>query len=150
MTPKDAAREILRRASALKAAARKTQIEMAKRAVEEGKALSMGNYKTATLRKLGHPYSKANNRPPQPGFVINKQSGLFYRSWRRRYETTGNVMTATIWNASPEAVFLDPKFQTTAALGIPRPVADAITLSIKHSGSYPHIFRARVREALQL
>lgn len=43
---------------------------------------SSGGFKTAILRRMGHPYSKRNPRPPANPAIMNRQTGLFRSSWQ--------------------------------------------------------------------
>lgn len=77
------------------------------------RGLSTGRYSSAQLGRMGHPYRHGGSPPMDPS-VINRQSGLFARSWRA--ERGG------ITNTAPEASFL---FAGTRRM-IRRPILDRL------------------------
>jgi hypothetical protein len=94
--------------------------EMSDKAVE----LSSGTLKLATMRRMGHPYSR--RRPQITGMaagIINVQRGRFRGSWRFRIARAGDKMHLVLYNASPEARFLPPnvKYQGRSRMVV-RPI----------------------------
>lgn len=70
--------------------------------------LSRGSLSTATLRRMGHPYSRRfpAGAAGQPDAVINRQTGRLAASWKTRVQKTARGYTLTLWNDAPEAKFM--------------------------------------------
>jgi hypothetical protein len=103
------------------------------------------------LRKLRHPYAakKFSQRlkskdvhMPAPAYVINKQSGLFWRSWAVRERTVSGVRTVLIVNNAWYS-----KYMNRTQLMIRRPILDeAIRRTArKHGNSTKHIHDGMIR-----
>jgi len=61
----------------------------------------------ADLRRMGHPYAaKHPGRLPVAAHIINKQLGLFHRSWHWNFIVGNNMSKGTIWNAAKYAKFM--------------------------------------------
>ncbi len=61
----------------------------------------------ADLRRAGHPYARLRpGRLPVAAHIINKQLGLFHRSWHWNFIVGNNMSKGTIWNAAKHAKFM--------------------------------------------
>jgi len=110
-TPEEIAKEIRKRANALRTEAEAGIKEMAAVTMAQAKKDSLGPYTTPMLVRMGHPYAKRDPRPPMPPFYINIQTGNLYRSWQKRYGASAGAyqgtILATVFNTSPEAGWLE-------------------------------------------
>lgn len=85
------------------------------KSLREGKTIAMrlssGVLSTAMLRRLGHPYAATHSALTQDPWIINRQTGLFRRSWRTKigpFSGAGvNRIDSEIWNEAPYAMFLE-------------------------------------------
>lgn len=57
---------------------------IARKLITQARTWSSGGFKLSTLRLMGHPYSPRVNAPPLPPYIINMQTGQFYKGWRLR------------------------------------------------------------------
>lgn len=118
----------------------------ARAGIDIAKRFSSGPFKTAFQRQLARasgfpgsqgkglfstgatvypgPFSKRRPFPLLPVGMINKQTGLFYQSWKVRfaYSTTSQRPTFVIYNDAPYAKFLEHGTKWAVA----RPLADQI------------------------
>ncbi|MCW3053296.1 MAG: hypothetical protein JWN14_2466 [Chthonomonadales bacterium] len=107
-TPAQIAAVIRTRALQLKLGLRAAERQTILAVQTEAKRLSSGNYSSATLAKMGHPYSKKRPRPPQDPGIINLQSGNFQRGWRRQTGSwSGGALSSFVFNVSREGVLLE-------------------------------------------
>lgn len=106
-------------------------------------AYSSGPYKTAALRRMGHPYSRRAPNPPGDPGIINRQSGRFAGSWRRSTGSwSGGSLVSRLSNSSPEAHYMrGTKFM------IARPITVLVVKAIRPVRISK--LRAALRRALQ-
>lgn len=90
-------------------------------------ALSSGALSSATLAKMGHPYSKRlpANSAPTPDFIINIQSGDFIGGWHSRAQMNELDWTVSIWNDSEHA-----KYMLGTKRMRERPILEQVTLDL--------------------
>lgn len=95
----------------------------AERARQGAVSLSSGGYSLEALARLGHPYAKRHPNPPQDPAIINRQTGLFLRSWRTTpLERTLAGLGIKVVNDAPYADYLD---QGTSLM-IRRPIIERL------------------------
>lgn len=83
------------------------EMETLRDAETEAHRLSQGQYSTKQLRKMGHPYSRQNPRPPEDEAIINRQSGRFDDAWFTVPTTpAGDMITSTLANNSDKAAYM--------------------------------------------
>jgi len=80
-------------------------------------ALSSGPYKLRTLRRMGYPYAVRNPRPPMDPGIINVQTGVFRRSWRKSIVSVGGNITMKVYNIDPKS-----RYMAGTSVMIERPV----------------------------
>src|SRR6186997_3006498 len=107
MEPEQIARLLTRAAERLTVEMRKAERASQTQAIELARQYSQGPYSTAELRRLGHPYARRHGAPGLDPSLINRQSGLLARSWRREgpLEKDGGLHTS-VFNDAPEAFFM--------------------------------------------
>lgn len=75
--------------------------------------------RTVSRRRL-----EGGPRLPHPAYIIHRQSGRYYRAWRRAIRVSGNRVTGVVYNnvrsarGAPYAIYLEAGTQTM----IPRPL----------------------------
>ena len=111
-------------------AARAAINKTAREGVQVARQLSSGKYSLVQLRRMGHPYSKRNPRPPQDRGIINAQTGQFRAAWeyeKSRSYFAGNV-AGFIVNQSDRAQWLTGQ-PTDTMIG--RPIENRIRRRIE-------------------
>jgi hypothetical protein len=122
-SPAEAVIRLRKMKTDLKRELRNAEKENLKDGLQIAKVYSTGTYSLETLRKMGHPYAKRHPRPPADPGIINYQSGLFKRSWKKTLGTwSGNKLHSEIRNNAPYAGFLDKGTD----LMIRRPIRDRV------------------------
>jgi len=69
--------------------------------------LSQGPFKLRQLRKMGHPYSTKDPRPPLPTAIVNEQTGEYKDSWEVEMFYGFGDTFGELRNTSPNAHFLE-------------------------------------------
>lgn len=107
MTQRQVAEELRRRARALKEELRRAEGETVRHGQTLGKRMSEGPYKQAQLDRMGNPYSLRRSNPPMHPAIINRQTGAFWRGWRRTLgHWRGGRLVSFIYNLDPKARWL--------------------------------------------
>jgi hypothetical protein len=84
--------------------------QVARETVSYAKRLSSGPILTATLIEWDHPYAKRHGSVQRglDASVINRQTGLFYRSWTIYYlPTPSGMVVPVVRNNAPYAKYLE-------------------------------------------
>lgn len=106
-TPIQAAGALRRMASRLRSEAEQAERQTLAQGLGLARSLSRGPYRAAQLRRMGHPYRRGG-RPPADPAQINRQSGVFLRSWRAEGpRNLAGTFSGRIVNSAPWAGFLD-------------------------------------------
>jgi hypothetical protein len=124
-TPREAERILALRIELMKGNAEKALKSLVREGKKAARDLSSGPYLQRDLTRLGHPYAKRRPNPPLPASIINKQTGVFRRSWKTdEPQIQGRNMVGRLFNNAPHALFLlgGPRSKM-----IPRPIVLAIT-----------------------
>ncbi|RYG31768.1 hypothetical protein EON81_22130 [bacterium] len=117
--------------------------DVAKVARDEGRRLSQGPVKAAKQKEMDGPFAKRHGSPRLPTEVINKQSGLFARSWVIAYLHLANGQRVVlVYNAAPYAEGLE----NGTRFAFSRPVDVAIELRVIDTA--PYIVRRRAEAAM--
>lgn len=107
MTPQQGAQEIRKRMRALKEELRKAEGATIRHGELLGKRMSEGPYSSARLARMGHPYATRRPNPPMHPAIINRQRGVFWRSWRRDLgQWRGGTLISFVFNIDPKARLL--------------------------------------------
>ncbi len=96
------------------------------------------------LAKMGHPYRRGGGAKglPHPAWLIHTQGGQFLRRWQLAVSKTQDGGTATVYNRTPYASYL----QGGTSKMIPRPILQRVLLDTKNQrkASYDLIRRAAI------
>lgn len=145
-SPQEVAAEIGRRRRELPKALRQAERQTVEQAQAEAKRISQGQYKTAQLIAMGHPYSKRRPRPPDDPAIINFQSGDLFRGWRRKTGNwSGGTLFSYVFNVSDHAAEIEAG-GTSKSLQIARPIARRVQQRVR--AQRLHRLEAAVRRVL--
>lgn len=111
-------------------------------ALDFARKLSSGPFSSSQLSAMGHPYRRGGY-PPAPSFIINKQTGQFYRGWRvEGPRTVSGTLSTTLVNDAPHAKLLE---RGTRRM-IPRPIFQVVRAHIAITRFRRH--KRAIRKAL--
>lgn len=103
MTPDDIAAAFKADADTLRRAARQAVVETTRDLQRDAERRSYGTVSADALRRLGHPFARRHGTPLMDPRVINRQSGVFAKSWRREI----HGYKGSIYNVAPHGAFLE-------------------------------------------
>lgn len=101
----------------------------------------------AQLKEMGHPYSKRAPAPPMPRYILSRQSGEFFSSWRKSISHTRNGAVGTLYNIDPKSTEIEFGNETT----IPRGIFEYISIQLQNNRKkvYDKIYRDIRRQRSQ-
>lgn len=108
MTPEEAAARLDQLATDIPRAAETALLDVLRRYRIRAIWWSSGGFSTATLRRMGHPYARAERGQQrlEPA-RINVQSRALVEGWAiSPIERRGSTLSASLYNEAPEAAFM--------------------------------------------
>lgn len=128
MSPEALARELERVGAELHDAARSAVSETLESAQALAQRYSSGPLSRADLIAQDHPYARRHGAPQAEPSIINVDTGRFRDAWEIDGPSeAGGTVRGALWNASPEAEFLE----TGTTFMFERPIADRVALEIE-------------------
>ena len=142
VTPAEAKRILTELPRRLVAAIRRSERASLQEGLQVARFWSRGSISSAALRRMGHPYRRGGFPPQDPG-IINRQTGVFLRSWRTRGPSLGgDQVSSRLFNTAPQASFLN----TGTSRMIRRPIRERVVARLRPKRLAR--LRAAIREVL--
>ena len=105
---------------------------------------SLTDHSLKDLAKMGHPYRRGGGyrAAPHPAWLIHSQGGQFLRMWQLAVSRTQDGGTASVYNRSPYAWYLE----AGTSKMIPRPILEHMfkATAVARKASYDLIRRAAI------
>ena len=134
MTPKEASKFFSKLAVSMPRELAVASKNLEKIADTEVKAWSNGGFSLQYLRQMGHPYAThwgvidSHLLPP----TINRQSGVFARSWRK---TRTDPYSVSFENVAPYASFLEDGTRYMLPRHLPEQIIKQMSLDVEYQVS---------------